>query len=138
MAARVLAAADHYHALIEARPYRPALARDQAARDLMGEVQCGRLDARACEAVLEAAGHAGAARPRASTLTEREVEVLRSLARGHSMKEIARELDIAPKTVDHHLQRIYAKIGVGTRAGATLYAMEQGYTSVLHSQGTLR
>ena len=46
------------------------------------------------------------------------------------MKEIARELGISPKTVDHHLQHIYAKIDVGTRAGATLYAMENGYTAV--------
>jgi len=132
VAARILAAADHYHALIEARPHRAALPRDAAARTLMGEAQAGRLDARACEAVLEAAGHAAPAKTRGSSLTEREIEVLRTLARGHSMKEIARELGIAPKTVDHHLQRIYAKIGVGTRAGATLYAMEQGFTAALH------
>jgi len=132
VAARILAAADHYHALIEARPHRAALARDAAARALTGEAQAGRLDARACEAVLEAAGHPAPAKARGTSLTEREIEVLRTLARGRSMKEIARELGIAPKTVDHHLQRIYAKIGVTTRAGATLYAMEQGFTAALH------
>ena len=80
--------------------------------------------------MLEAAGHVAKPGPRHDTLTEREVEVLRSLARGRAMKEIARELGISPKTVDHHLQHIYAKIDVGTRAGATLYAMENGYTAV--------
>lgn len=132
IAARVLAAADHYHALIEARPHRAAVVRDQAARNLMAEAAQGRLDARACGAVLEAAGHGVAAKPRGTALTEREVEVLRTLARGHSMKEIGRTLGISPKTVDHHLQRIYGKIGVSTRAGATLYAMEQGFTAALH------
>jgi HD-GYP domain-containing protein (c-di-GMP phosphodiesterase class II) len=131
IAARVLAAADHCHALIEARPHRAALPPEQAARALRVEAQAGRLDARACDAVLDAAGHAAGA-PRAGVLTERETEVLRVLARGQSMKEIGRTLGIAPKTVDHHLQRIYAKIGVTTRAGATLYAMEQGYTAALH------
>ncbi|WP_372526387.1 response regulator transcription factor [Piscinibacter sp.] len=110
----------------------PAAGLSVAACELRAEAHTGRLDAKACEAVLEAAGHAALARARAGGLTEREVEVLRSLARGRSMKEIARELAISPKTVHHHLQHIYAKIGVGTRAGATLYAMEQGYTAPLH------
>jgi DNA-binding NarL/FixJ family response regulator len=51
------------------------------------------------------------------------VETLEQVARGLSIRQIARELSIAPKTVDGHLQRIYAKIGVSTRAGATLFAL---------------
>jgi DNA-binding NarL/FixJ family response regulator len=136
VAARVLAAADHFHALIEARPHRASFGAEQAAHELRGEARAGRLDARACDAVLDAAGSAGHRPARgaapAGTLTEREVEVLRHLARGLSMKQIARDLAISPKTVDHHLQRIYAKLGVTTRAGATLHAMEQGYTAALH------
>jgi len=42
------------------------------------------------------------------------------------MREVARDLGISPKTVDGHLQRIYPKIGISTRAGATLYALEHG------------
>ena len=42
------------------------------------------------------------------------------------MREIARALSISPKTVDGHLQRIYPKIGVSTRSGATLYAIDHG------------
>jgi DNA-binding CsgD family transcriptional regulator len=34
-------------------------------------------------------------------------------------------LKISPKTVGHHVQHIYDKIGVSTRAGATLFAVEQ-------------
>ena len=51
---------------------------------------------------------------------------MRQVARGLSIKQIARELSIAPKTVDGHIQRIYAKIGVSTRAGATLFALSHG------------
>jgi DNA-binding NarL/FixJ family response regulator len=52
------------------------------------------------------------------------VEILRHVARGLAIKQIARELSIAPKTVDGHIQRVYAKIGVSSRAGATLFAIE--------------
>ncbi|HRC75996.1 MAG TPA: helix-turn-helix transcriptional regulator, partial [Kouleothrix sp.] len=58
-------------------------------------------------------------------LSEREIEVLRLLARGHTMQQIAERLVISKKTVDSHIQHIYTKIGVSTRAGATLFAMEQ-------------
>ena len=42
------------------------------------------------------------------------------------MKEIGRQLGISPKTVDNHLQNLYGKIGVKTRGGATLFAIEHG------------
>jgi DNA-binding CsgD family transcriptional regulator len=57
-------------------------------------------------------------------LTDREVEVLRLLARGDTNRLIGDELYISPKTVGRHVENIYAKIGVSTRAGAALYAME--------------
>jgi DNA-binding NarL/FixJ family response regulator len=40
------------------------------------------------------------------------------------MKEVAQLLIISQKTVDHHIQHIYTKIGVSTRAAATLFAMQ--------------
>jgi DNA-binding NarL/FixJ family response regulator len=58
-------------------------------------------------------------------LSEREIEVLRLLARGNTIREMAARLVVADKTVDNHIQHIYNKIGVSTRAGATLFAMEQ-------------
>ncbi len=59
-------------------------------------------------------------------MTAREIEVLRLIAAGHTAKGAARLLDIAPKTADNHIQNLYSKIGVSTRAGAALYALEHG------------
>jgi HD-GYP domain-containing protein (c-di-GMP phosphodiesterase class II) len=125
MVARVLAAADRYCAMCEPRPHRPALAEADASARLLQEAQTLRLDAQAVDAVLRCAGHSP---PRASRapagLTERECEVLRHLARGATLKVIARELGLSVKTVDRHVQNIYAKIDVSTRAAATLFAVE--------------
>src|SRR4029077_2988026 len=65
-------------------------------------------------------------RPRPAGLSERECEVLGLLARGLATKQVARRLGISPKTCDHHIQRLYGKAGVSTRAGATLFALEHG------------
>jgi HD-GYP domain-containing protein (c-di-GMP phosphodiesterase class II) len=128
LATRVLAAADEYHAMTEPRPYRAAFTAEDAARYLSNEVEAGHLDGPAAEAVRQAAGQAaprGRGRSTAPAgLTQREVEILRQIARGLAIKQIARELSIAPKTVDGHIQRVYAKIGVSSRAAATLFAIE--------------
>lgn len=126
-AARILAAADVYHAMIEPRPHRPALPDEAAAAELRKEVRAGRLDGEAAGAVLVTAGNATRAtapRERTAGLSEREVEVLRLLARGLSMREIAEALTVSRKTVDNHIQHIYNKIGVSTRAAATFFAMQ--------------
>ncbi len=52
--------------------------------------------------------------------------MLRLIAAGLTAKEAARKLDISPKTADHHIQNVYSKIGVTTRAAAVLYAVEHG------------
>src|SRR4029077_2472647 len=57
-------------------------------------------------------------------LSDVEVEVLRLVACGLPNKEIAHSLSITPKTVEHHVQHIYGKLGVATRAGATLFAAQ--------------
>ncbi|MGW7364434.1 response regulator [Streptomyces sp. NPDC054841] len=64
----------------------------------------------------------GAARP---SLTERELDILGQLAHGLGNREIARALFISEATVKTHLGRIYAKLGVDTRAGAVAVAKEQ-------------
>jgi HD-GYP domain-containing protein (c-di-GMP phosphodiesterase class II) len=129
LAGRLLAAADAYCGKTEARPHRAALSPAAAADALRRDVRAGRLDADAVEAVLVAEGHRGSVRRTAvAGLTEREIEILREVAHGRSMKEIARLLGISPKTVDNHLQSIYSKLGVRTRGGATLYAIEHGLT----------
>jgi HD-GYP domain-containing protein (c-di-GMP phosphodiesterase class II) len=126
LAARILAAADVYHALTEARPYRAAHTSEEAARELQKQARDGKLDGDAVNSVLAAAGHRvrAARKEMVAGLSEREVEVLRLLARGRTIKQIAAQLVISGKTVDSHVQHIYNKIGVSTRAGATLFAME--------------
>jgi DNA-binding NarL/FixJ family response regulator len=73
-----------------------------------------------------AAGGSQVTRERPAGLSERECEVLGLLARGLATKQVARRLEISPKTCDHHIQRLYGKAGVSTRAGATLFALEHG------------
>jgi DNA-binding NarL/FixJ family response regulator len=60
------------------------------------------------------------------TLTDRETEVLRLLARGQANKEIARSLGIGEKTVKTHVSNILAKLGVASRTQAALYAVQIG------------
>ena len=125
-AARVLAAADAYHAMTEPRPHRDALRPERAAETLGNEARDGRLDADAVGAVLEAAGHQAPRIERPAGLTEREVEVVGLLARGLQTKQVALTLGISVKTADRHVQNAYGKIGVSTRAAATVFAMEHG------------
>lgn len=126
-AARLLAAADAYHAMLEPRPHRPPLAANDAARELRDEVKAGRLDGEAVDAVLRAAGHRiGRRREWPAGLTSREIEILQLVARGGSSRVIARRLNIAEKTVRNHVEHIYSKTAVSNRTGATLFAIEHG------------
>ena len=124
--ARLLAAADAYHAMTEPRPHRDALEPERAAALLEQEARGRRLDADSVAAVLEAAGHRRPQVPRPAGLTAREAEVVGLLARGLQTKQVARALGISAKTADRHIQNAYAKIGVSTRAAATLFAMQHG------------
>jgi HD-GYP domain-containing protein (c-di-GMP phosphodiesterase class II) len=125
-AARILAAADCYVAMREARPYRPAIDPPAAEAELMREAEEGRLDPEVVDAVLAAAGHRVRPRPRVlpAGLTERELEVLLVLVRGESNQGIAENLGISAKTVGHHVQHVYQKAGVRSRAAATVWAFE--------------
>ena len=126
----ILATADMYVGLTTDRADRPAFSTHLAAAELRRLVATGVLDQRATSAVLEAAGHGGngglsSASPRhLHGLTPREVEVLRLAARGLTTSEIASQLFISPKTADHHIQHVYGKIGVSSRAAAMLWAMQ--------------
>jgi HD-GYP domain-containing protein (c-di-GMP phosphodiesterase class II) len=125
--ARLLAAADVYHAMIEDRPQRLARSADQAAEELSAMARAGTLCSDAVAAVLSAAGHAAPRkRERPAGLTDREVEVLRLVARGMTNKETAVALGISTKTAGNHVQNIFEKIGVTTRAAATMFAMQKG------------
>ena len=64
------------------------------------------------------------------TLTERETEVLRLIARGESNKEIAAHLFISETTVKTHVKNIMQKLGVPSRTQAALYAASVGLVSL--------
>lgn len=124
--ARVLAAADVYQALLEARPHRAAFSPDDAAKELEAMAKRGELCPEAVGAVLGAAGHTVASTKRPHGITDRELDVLRLLVRGLTNKEIASALDISTKTAGHHVQHLFEKFGVTTRAAATMVAMRAG------------
>lgn len=65
-------------------------------------------------------------RPAPAGLTERELEVLRLIARGMSNKQIARELVVSEKTVKTHVSNILAKLHLADRTQAALYAVREG------------
>ncbi|HMG63846.1 MAG TPA: response regulator transcription factor, partial [Streptosporangiaceae bacterium] len=71
-------------------------------------------------------GPRGAGRGPLDTLTSREVEVLRLLAAGHSNREIAAELFIAPKTASVHVSNILGKLGASSRTEAAAIAHSNG------------
>jgi response regulator RpfG family c-di-GMP phosphodiesterase len=127
-AARLLAAVEAFQSMVEERPWRPALSRTESAARLRDAARAGQLDRQAVDAVLGAAGEAAkgarAARAWPAGLTDREVDVLRLLARGRSNREIARELHVSEATVHTHVINVYGKIALKSRAGATLYAIE--------------
>jgi HD-GYP domain-containing protein (c-di-GMP phosphodiesterase class II) len=128
--ARVLGAADVYQSMLEHRAHRPARSPEEAAVAVRAEVRAGRLDGDAAEAVLVAAGHrVRVRRERPAGLTEREVEVLRLVARGRSSKEIAADLVISPKTVRNHIEHIYVKTGATSRVTASLFAIAHDLTA---------
>ena len=129
MPARVVAAADAYHTMTEARPHRAAVAPEAAGETLAAAGRTRRLDPDAVAAVLGAAGQAVPKMPHPAGLTDREAQVIAMVARGLQTKQIGHRLGISTKTADRHLQNAYAKIGVSTRAAAAMFAMQHGLTS---------
>ena len=84
-----------------------------------GEEEGLRVPTHAPVATLAAALAPGSRSPEATaTLTEREQEVLRLIAKGRSAKQVAKQLGISPKTVERHKTRIFAKLGVPNQAAA--------------------
>jgi HD-GYP domain-containing protein (c-di-GMP phosphodiesterase class II) len=129
---RIVAVADMYHAQASDRLGEWAPTQRLASlRPLVGR----QLDAR-CFAALASVvvggsttrtGLRGAAPP--DHLTDREIEVLRLLARGLSNPQIGETLVISRKTVEHHLEHIYNKLGISTRTAAVAYAVHRGLAS---------
>jgi DNA-binding CsgD family transcriptional regulator len=126
---------DIYVALTTERADRPAFSDRYAATELRRLASEGVIEHGTTDAVLVAAGHGeqrSPARRRSQYpggLTGREVEVMRLAAKGLTTRDIADRLYISAKTADHHIQHVYTKIGVSTRAAAMLWAMQHGVVS---------
>ncbi len=124
--ARLVAAADAYRTAVEPRPHRDARAPAEAARHVAELARAHLLDGPSVASVLDVAGQVAPRIPGPAGLTERETEVVVLVARGLATKQIAHRLGISAKTADRHIQNAYLKMGVSTRASATLFAMQHG------------
>ncbi|HET6174501.1 MAG TPA: HD domain-containing phosphohydrolase [Gaiellales bacterium] len=126
----LLTATEIYVGLTTERADRAPFSSADAAAELRELESRGVLEPRATHAVLVAAGHGEPEAParkrlqQPGGLSRREVDVLDLAARGLTTRQIADRLVISPKTADHHIQHIYSKIGVSTRAAAALWAMQ--------------
>ena len=122
----MLAAADTFQTLTQDHPDRAAHPPERAAERMAEGARAGRFDTDSVRAVVKAAEEqpAPVRGNWPSGLGDREVEVLRLVAKGLSNPEVAQTLVISRRTAEHHVQHVYAKIGTSTRAAAALYAME--------------
>jgi HD-GYP domain-containing protein (c-di-GMP phosphodiesterase class II) len=119
--ARLLAAADVYAALTQDRPHRKAKTAAEAVDVLVKEPLCKD----AIDEVLAAAGVVRGRRAQnPAALTDREIEIVRMVARGRANKEIAAEFDLSPSTVKRHLENIFGKVKLRTRAAIAVWALE--------------
>jgi HD-GYP domain-containing protein (c-di-GMP phosphodiesterase class II) len=127
--ARVIAVADAFDELTHDTPDHDAMDPEVALARLQDDAGGG-LWPDALSALRQELGASGLPLARRKMavqpagLTEREVEILRMLARGMSRRQIADKLVISQHTVRHHLEHIYGKVGVGTRVAAALFAVE--------------
>ncbi len=67
------------------------------------------------------------AKPSQPALSDREADVLRMIALGHSMKEMASSLDLSPRTIETYKKRAMEKRELGSRADIVRFALEQGW-----------
>lgn len=129
VAARAVAIASEYVNLLRGGPARHPLLVEEAIAAVSRQVGT-RFDADCSSALAAQVSSAGAAVPRHQSwpkdLTAREVEVLRLVSRGLSRRAVAQQLFVSEHTVRHHLESVYGKIGVSSRAGAVLFAVENG------------
>jgi two-component system, NarL family, response regulator NreC len=71
----------------------------------------------------------------ADPLSDREHEVLRLLARGHTNQEIAQRLYISVRTAETHRSHIMRKLGLESRAELVAYAIEHGFLDSTAADG---
>jgi HD-GYP domain-containing protein (c-di-GMP phosphodiesterase class II) len=123
VSACILALADDFQDRLQTHP-------NHDPTDVLKAMQpeVGRLFSPDCFAALAEQLNIAAPKPQRrewpAGLTTREVEVLRQVVKGDTNRQIAQELVISERTVAHHLEHIYDKIGISSRAAAVFFAME--------------
>ncbi|MBI3953136.1 MAG: HD domain-containing protein [Chloroflexi bacterium] len=128
--ARIIAAADRFDELSRDMPDHPALEPDEAVRVMRQEAVSGFAPDVLQALVEDLGGVSQPSRPRArrqewpAGLTDREVEVLRLVAKGQSRRQAAKALFVSEGTIRSHLEHIYSKTGISNRSAATLFAIE--------------
>jgi response regulator RpfG family c-di-GMP phosphodiesterase/DNA-binding CsgD family transcriptional regulator len=128
---QIVAAAEQWISHRTRRPSRAALTDAQALDRMSEDARAGRFDPEVVTALLHCA--VPKVSPRVATpnrdgprLSQRELEVLRRFSLGEGTKEIARTLNISPRTVRTHVERLFLKLNCATRAAATLKASTLG------------
>jgi HD-GYP domain-containing protein (c-di-GMP phosphodiesterase class II) len=128
--AQIIAVADRFDELSHDKPGQPALELDEAVR-VMGKEAGSGLSANVFQALVEGLG--GVSKPSLprvrrqewpAGLTDREVEVLRLVAKGLSRRQAATALFVSEGTIRSHLEHIYSKSGISNRSAVTLFAIE--------------
>lgn len=127
VSACILALADDFQEQLQASSSRLDLDPKDVLKAM--EPDAGTLFSPECLAALAQELGVAAPQPRRrhewpAGLTNREVEVLQQVAKGDTNRQIAQELVISERTVAHHLEHIYDKIGISSRAAAVFFAME--------------
>jgi HD-GYP domain-containing protein (c-di-GMP phosphodiesterase class II) len=127
VSACILALVEEFQERLQPNPGQPAPDAQVVLQTMQSEV--GTLFSQECFAALAqefdlAVPQARQRRAWPAGLTDREVEVLRLLATGASNRQMAQALVVSEKTIAHHLEHIYDKIGISSRAAAVFFAME--------------
>ncbi|MBI2765459.1 MAG: HD domain-containing protein [Chloroflexi bacterium] len=126
---RVLAVADQF----SLRSRGPDGSDPSRALEDMRRLVGSQLDPDCYDALVASLGGGPLPRPGrpkvAGNLTDREVEVLRLLCEGGSNRDIAKILVVSSKTVEHHLEHIYGKLGVTSRTAASVFAVQNSLVS---------
>ena len=124
---RILAVADTYAVISKGQDQPPD---PEGVLQKMRTMAGSQLDAMCFEGLVASLGSVPARRTpkvqRPGNLSEREVEVLRELAKGLSNKQIGDALFISDKTVERHFDHIYDKLGVSTRTSAVVFGVQNG------------
>jgi NarL family two-component system response regulator LiaR len=111
------------------------LLKDASPQELLQAIRCvhegkSSLDPEIALKVIHELNKPSVLPPTDEPLTEREVEILQLVARGHTNQQIAKELVISERTARTHISNILAKLHLANRTQAALFALRKGIASL--------